>query len=518
MGRKEHLYDTYEVPIGIVLAGCVFLTIGSYLANGNGTYAYEAGNRLMYSAGMLLSRAGSFIVVNFPLWFGLKAVMKEDSRYSGAAAMIMAYGMFLVVTMLVSGGSLASTAYSSIMGISYSEAQAYTGTSVTYYPLQTGLIGAMCAALLTRWVMHRVYARSLVRPYSALGINARIILLSLFWSALAGAVIALLWPYFYHGLDAVFKAIAADMDGAHLAGYGMLDQILSLLNLNTLIRQPFWYGTYGGTWTSVAGTVFNGDAGLWQAQLASGKLSETVGQLFTPYYIMHIFALPASLAAAFTISSGSKERHQTGLLLLVSALVSVFGGTSLPLMIAAAALCPLLYLMHILLAGSMFALCHALHVNLGYITTNSLTMAAQPGTLGELISYGRYDTLLPVITKVVIIGLVYAVIYFLLTRLYFRHLAIGLFDPERCGRMTESLLQACGGLPNVRSVSASYHRLTLSLYDPSLLDRKALADLSIETLVETKDAFVLPIGAEAWMIRQDIYQRMRRYIRDVDEN
>jgi phosphotransferase system IIB component len=110
------------------------------------------------------------------------------------------------------------------------------------------------------------------------------------------------------------------------------------------------------------------------------------------------------------------------------------------------------------------------------------------------------------------------VIYFLLTRLYFRHLAIGLFDPERCGRVTESLLQACGGLPNVRSVSASYHRLTLSLYDPSLLDRKTLADLSIETLVETKDAFVLPIGAEAWMIRQDIYQRMRRYIRDVDEN
>lgn len=517
MIKREYLYDTYEVPIGIVLLGCVFLTLGGLLANGNGTYAYEVESSLVYNAGILLSRAGSFVVVNFPLWFALRAVMKEEEKYSGAAALLLSYGMFLIVTMLVSKGSLASTVYSSILGISYSEVQAYTGTTVTYYPLQTGIIGAMCSALITRSILHRVHSRSLVKPYSAMGINARIILASMFWCTAAGVLTALLWPYLYHGLDHVSALIAANMNGSHLALYGMLDQVLSLFNLNTLIRQPFWYGSYGGTWTSVAGTVFNGDASIWAAQLAAGKLSDTAGQLFTPYYILHIFALPAGLAAAFSISTGSKERHQTGFVLLMCGLVSILGGTSLPLMIAMFLLCPMLYGLHVLLTGSMFAVCHALNVNIGYVTTNALTMAAQPGSLMELIGYSRYDALLPSIYKVIAIGAAYAVIYFVLTRLYFRHFAIGLFDPERCDKVTEDLLKAAGGLENIKNVSASYHRLTLFLYDPSLLNRTALHDLHIDSVIETKDAFVLPIGASAWMIRADMRKRMRNYIRDADE-
>jgi phosphotransferase system glucose/maltose/N-acetylglucosamine-specific IIC component/phosphotransferase system IIB component len=513
--KRRISYEHYVIPIGIVLLGCVFLTLGSLLTNLNGTFSYEVDSDVVIGIGTVLYRAGNFMIVNFPLWFGLKIAMRDEEKYIAAAAVLLGYGTYLVVTMLVSQGSLGTEAYSSILGISYTKTEAYTGSTTTCYPLQTGIIGGIIAGVIVRTVVHHVHAKALIHSYSALGENGRMILASLFWCALAGLLVALAWPAVYQLIGYISDAVSASTGGFQMFVYGIMDQILSLFNLNALTRIPFWYGTEGGTWTSVAGTAYNGDVNIWMAVISTGKLSADAGKYITPYYILHIFALPAGLAAVFSMSTDGRERKRSGMILFIAALASIFGGTDLPLLIGMLILCPMLLGIHIILTGCLFGICRVMNLNLGYRTVNQVTMTAQPGSLSELVSYARYDFLQDTVTKVVIIGIIFAIIYFIIVRMYFKHFAIGLFDPDRCNEVTEKLLKALGGLDNVKEVSASFEHLTVSLYDEQIVDQKQLAELHIDEMIETKDAYILPTGAPSWMIRQNIRNRIRANSRDV---
>ena len=163
----------------------------------------------------------------------------------------------------------------------------------------------------------------------------------------------------------------------------------------------------------------------------------------------------------------------------------------------------------------MFGVFQAMHVSLGFNYTGQSTMAVNPGTLLELIQYSQNAQLQQSVMKVVIVGLIFGVIYFLMTKLYFSSLALDLFRTGQKDRIIQETIAAVGGIANIKFVHSSINRLVVSLYDPTLLDLSKLNELGSVRVYETKAGYAICFGSASTMIRKGISKEIREYIRQV---
>lgn len=504
-------YEIIKLPVGVLLLGVLLLGIGNAFTNTTFSVLYSIRQPVLLTLANLCSRIGIFIVINFPLILLLRVVSRKNGSATTVLAALFGYGAFQCATMVVSAGSLPSIAYSSILGISMNMNKAYSSQVTTIYPIQTGLIATMIVALITLIVFDRNKNRNTYGFFGFISSPCMVVFMTTFFSALAGILIGLIWPGVYACISKVIHFISADTSNPiNLALYGITDKLLSLLNQNSLIRNPFWYTVSGGSWiNTLSGTSIAGDASIWTAQMAGHSMSGVAGRFFTPYYIVNIFVLPAMLLAAFTLQTDKLERRKSALLYLSVTVISMLAGVSLPIEILLLILCPFLYILYLGGVGILYIVCQCFHVYLGFNTTGTLTMTALPGTLLELISDLKYSYLQTTIWKVCCIGMVAGIFFFILTRLYFRYLAVDLFNTGGKERLLKETLKSVGGLDNIKAVSSSCDTLTIALYDISRLNVDRLRKMGVYRVMETKAGFALSIGNSATMLKDAIRDSKR---------
>ena len=174
----------------------------------------------------------------------------------------------------------------------------------------------------------------------------------------------------------VINFIALDTTNPiNLVIYGIFDRLLSVCNLGTIIKTPFWYGTSGGSWVSIAGANVTGDVNIWTSQIEIGQVANMSGRFITPYYVLNIFAIPAMLWAFFSMQTDRLERSKLFLFYLFTTIISLFCGTILPVELVLLTLCPLLFFFHIACTGLMYGIFQAMHVSLGFRYTGFSTTA-----------------------------------------------------------------------------------------------------------------------------------------------
>lgn len=267
----------------------------------------------------------------------------------------------------------------------------------------------------------------------------------------------------------------------------------------------------------MGGASVVGDVNIWTAQFVSGRISGMSGHFITPYYILNLFAVPGMLWACYSLQTDRLEKRRTLGLFIVLTVLSYLSGTLFPLELGMIFLCPLLYFLHLGMTGILFGVLQAMHVYLGYQSTSGLVMTAMPGSLSELLVYLANPSLAPRVVMIIIVGLVYLVLYYLLTQVYFRYLAIDIFRTGGKERMVQGTLLAVGGIENVKMVHSSVHRLTLGLYDHAKLNVDLLRKLGGMRIVETKAGYAISFGAASTIVRQGIQQRMRKNMRELKE-
>lgn len=510
------LYELFKGPIEAVFIGVILMGIGNLATNNAFSTLYTITNPVILNIATIMSRTGMFIVVNFPLFFMMRIVTRKSGSGTTMLSALLGYAAFLTATMVIDNSSLPATAFSSILGISMTRSMQYSTQYMMAYPLQTGMFAALITVLITIGCFARSKKKSEYSFFGFISKSSWCMITTLFWCAAAGVLTAFAWPYFFMGLQKILDFIAVDTTNPiNLALYGITERLMNVLNLGGLVRAPFWYSNMGGSWVSVSGSSVVGDVTIWTAQSATNAVSGMTGRFITPYYILNIFAIPALLWGIFSVQTDKPMKRRSILLFVIADLVSMFTGILLPVEIALFVLCPVLFLMHVGLTGTLFALLQSMQIYLGYNMTAQMSMTAMPGTLMEAFTYISNPVLRPVLIKLLIIGVIMAVVYFCAARLYFRHMAIDLFHTGVKEDIIKSTVKAVGGIDNIRLVTSTYSALIISLQDPYKLDAARLRKLGAVKIMESTAGFKVSFGAQSTMIRMGIQKQIKETVRTV---
>ncbi len=519
MRNWRSFYEILKFPLEIIFIACIMCGAGNLLTNpALGISAYVTDDYVRAAAEILMV-TGRFIIVCFPLIFLIRLVTRRSGSGTTVLSALAGYAAYLAATVFFTRAELPATAYSSILGISVARSSIPFFNQGIHYPLQTGIAATVIVASITNWSYDRTRKRNEDGLFAFISKEASVALRTVFLCAGAGVLAALVWPYVISFIQRVIHFISVDTSNpVNLGLFGITNRLLGVMNLGTLIRTPFWYTNAGGSWVNLAGISVAGDVNIWTAQLQSNALVGMAGRFFTPYYIHNIFAVPGMIWALFSLHTDAMERRRLRIVCLIATVASLICGTLLPLELMLVLLCPLLFVFHLGYTGVLYAVCQSLHIYLGYNSTDTSTITAIPGTLPEFISYIQYPSLSKTLMYTVAIGLVSFAVYFLVTRFYFRHMAIDLFDNGNKTRLVRATIKAAGGIDNIKMTQSGISSMTISVYDPNKADMDRLKKMGAFRIYESRAGYVICFGASSTMIRMGITSAMRDAIRSVNTN
>ena len=511
MSRWNSFYEILKYPLEVLFFAYAMIGVCNLITNPVFGISYLITNEYVQAVAELIIRAAQFIIVNFPFLFLIRLAARKGGSAASIISAVSGYITYLVATMYFASTELPSTSYSSIFGLSVSNSSVSALAGSTHYPLQTGVFGVAIVSFIAIVSFNRSRNHNENSLLSFISKETLCTIRTVFYSLLAGIAVSYIWPVVINAVQEVVSFITVDTTNpVNLMLYGITDRLLSTFGLGTMIRQPFWYGTNGGSWINVAGATITGDVNVWTSQYTSYAVTGMSGRFITPYYILNIFAVPAMVLAMCTLFTEKHERRKVFILSIIAVIVSWLGGTLLPLELMLLMLAPLLYFFHLGMTGLLYAVLQSTHVYLGYRHTSSSLIAALPGTLSEFLSYMTHPDLMMTLAKIAVFGAASAVIYFLFTRFYFKHLASDLFKTGDTERMVQGTIKALGGFENIKGTSSGLSSLTVNVYDASVLNLQLLKRLGAIRVYETRYGFVISYGQASTIVRRGI----DRFIKD----
>ena len=162
MRSRHSFYEILKYPIEVLFIAWIMIGIGNLLSNGSLGIVYSIENDTIIILAEMLVKAGQFLVVNFPFIFLIRLSARQTGSATSIISSVCGYISYLTATMVFASGSLPSTAYSSIFGLSISNSASAALSHSTHYPLQTGMIGAFIVAMITLWSFNRSKVRNVL--------------------------------------------------------------------------------------------------------------------------------------------------------------------------------------------------------------------------------------------------------------------------------------------------------------------------------------------------------------------
>ena len=517
MRRWHSLLEIFLFPLKLLFVGVILIALSSLVLNANTSVFFSIRNNTVIIFANLLKTAGNFIVTNFPFFVMLKMLARRNGQGVGVVSGVLGYIVFLTVTMFMAPQDLASAAYDNILGLSLNTASMNGMSGLIQYPLQTGLLGAVCVGLVSRIAYQKSRGKLRYGLFSFIDRDTYALILAVFYSLLLGVGFSILWPYLIKALYLVFQFIASDISNPiNMFVYGLLDRTLSVLNLGGIVRYTFWFTEMGGSWLDMTGTSYAGDVAVWMAQAARNLYPTGFGRFITPYYVLNLFAIPGMLFALYTTFTDKIEKRRVRILFLIGILVSLLTGVTLPLEIMLMVTAPLLFGMHIFITGILFAVCQAMNLNLGFSFAGK-TAAAMPGNLFDLLVYIRNINAVSTIQGILILGLISFVVYFVITKLYYTFLALDLFNTGLTRKKVDGFSVAVGGIENIKMVNSSPFRLYVQVYDSNLIDYNQFKQLGASRILETRAGYAIDFGAGSTIYRRELTKRMKECKRRIGD-
>ena len=121
----------------------------------------------------------------------------------------------------------------------------------------------------------------------------------------------------------------------------------------------------------------------------------------------------------------------------------------------------------------------------------------------------KYTSLYRNLIIVVIVGVISAIVYFLATRLYFRHLSTGLIIRDEGEKMVKQIIKHIGGQENIKHVEADVTSLVITVYDKEIVHEKELMDLGSIRITRDENVYTLLYGAKSYFLQKGIINSLR---------
>lgn len=314
-----------------------------------------------------------------------------------------------------------------------------------------------------------------------------------------GAILSFIWPPIGSAI-ASFSHWAANQNPTVAFGiYGVVERSLIPFGLHHIWNVPFFFEA--GSCVNANGEQLNG---ILTCYLSADDASRAAGNGFGQLaggYMFKMFGLPAA-AIAIAHSAKPENRAKVMGIMASAALTSFLTGITEPIEFAFLFVAPVLYAMHALLAGSAF------------VVTNMLGMVH-----GTSFSHGLIDFLVlsansQKLIYFIVIGLIYAVVYYTLFRVVIK--ALDLKTPGReeeeqeqtvvlnNKEMSAALVAAFGGKSNIESLDACITRLRISVNDIELVEKAELKKLGAAGVVISGNGVQAIFGTRSDNLKTDM--------------
>jgi glucose PTS system EIICBA or EIICB component len=367
--------------------------------------------------------------------------------------------------------------------------------------LQTGVFGGIIIGLVAAWAYNK-YSKVELPQFLGFFAGKRLVpIMTAVFAIFVGLILTVVWPVVQSGMNNLSEWLMGGEVAFASFFFGMVKRLLIPFGLHHIFHAPFWFEF--GSYTTTAGEVVRGDLNIFFAQLKDG-VEITAGNFMAGEFPVMMFGLPAAALAMYHEAKDSKKKLVAGLL-FSAALTSFLTGITEPIEFSFLFVAPLLFLLHAILDGISFAIMTVLDINLGYTFS---------GGFIDFLLFGIVPNREPWLLAV-LVGLVYAVIYYVVFRF-----AIRKFNLKTPGREEEvdvaaqgtttidelpyQVLEALGGVNNIKHLDACITRLRVELNNKSIVNKDQLKKVGAAGVLEVGNNIQAIFGPRAEIIKGQI--------------
>lgn len=372
--------------------------------------------------------------------------------------------------------------------------------------IDTGVLGGILAGSVAAWSFNRFYRIQLPDYLGFFAGKRAVPIITGFLSIFLGVLLSLIWPPIGSAI-ATFSDWAAHQNPVMAFGiYGLVERSLIPFGLHHIWNVPFFYE---------AGSCVNGSGdaarGIMTCFLTANDATRAAGNGFGQLaggYLFKMFGLPA---AAIAIAHCAKPENRAKIMgiMLSAALTSFLTGITEPIEFSFLFIAPVLYAVHAVMAGLAYVLTNWLGVVHGHTFSN--------GFIDFVLQSSRAENLVLLVG----LGLVYAVLYYVVFTFMIRT-----FDIKTPGREEEEdsleststgselageLVAAFGGQGNIKSLDACITRLRVAVNEVEQVNKEELKRLGAAGVVIVTGGVQAIFGTKSDNLRTEMADWIRNH-------
>lgn len=503
-GQLQRVGKALMLPVAILPAAGILLALGNAMHNEQlVSLAPWLKHEVFVILSTIMESAGQVVFDNLPLLFAVGTALGLAGG-DGVAALAALVGY------LIMNATIGKVMHISIDQIFSFADGAKTLSQANKLPqhalilgiptLQTGVFGGIIMGALAAWCYNKFYNITLPQFLGFFAGKRFVSIVTSLVAIVTGVVLAFVWPPIQEGLNDLSNFLLNKNLVLTTFIFGIIERSLIPFGLHHIFYAPFWFEF--GSYVNQAGEVVRGDQRIWMAQMKDG-VEFTAGAFTTGKYPFMMFGLPAAAYAIYRQARPERKKIVGGLM-LSAALTSFLTGITEPLEFSFLFVAPILYVLHVLLAGTSFLVMHLLDVKIG------MTFS---GGFIDYILYGLLNWDRTHALYVIPVGIVYAIIYYFLFTFVIKHM--NLKTPGREDEVAETrdtsverlpfdVLDAMGGKDNVKHLDACITRLRVEVLDKAKVDVNALKELGAAGVLEVGNNMQAIFGPKSDQIKHDM--------------
>ncbi|MFZ8101172.1 glucose-specific PTS transporter subunit IIBC [Staphylococcus arlettae] len=507
-GQLQRIGKALMLPVAILPAAGILLALGNAMHNAQlVAIAPWLEHEVFVIISSIMESAGQIIFDNLPLLFAVGTALGLAGG-DGVAALAALVGYLIM-----------NATMGKVMNITIDDIFSYADGAKTLSQaakepenvlilgiptLQTGVFGGIIMGALAAWCYNKFYNITLPAFLGFFAGKRFVPIITSVVAIVTGVLLSFVWPPIQEGLNQLSNFLLNKNLTLTTFIFGIIERSLIPFGLHHIFYAPFWFEF--GQYVSHSGELVRGDQRIWMAQMKDG-VEFTAGAFTTGKYPFMMFGLPA---AAYAIYHNAKPERKkiVGGLMLSAGLTSFLTGITEPLEFSFLFVAPLLYVVHVLLAGSSFLVMHLLDVKIGMTFSGGFIDYILYG----LLNWDRTNALL-----VIPVGIVYAIIYYFLFSFVIKRFKLK--TPGREDEETETkdssvaslpfdVLNAMGGKKNIKHLDACITRLRVEVNEKSSVDVAALKALGASGVLEVGNNMQAIFGPKSDQIKHDILRIM----------
>ncbi|MGE8024930.1 glucose-specific PTS transporter subunit IIBC [Staphylococcus pasteuri] len=507
-GQLQRIGKALMLPVAILPAAGILLAFGNAMHNEQLVkIAPWLTNNVFVMISSIMEAAGQVIFDNLPLLFAVGTALGLAGG-DGVAALAALVGYLIMnATMGKYLNITIDDIFSYAKGakeLSQAAKQPEFALVLGIPTLQTGVFGGIIMGAVAAWCYNKYYNITLPAFLGFFAGKRFVPIATSVAAIIVGIVLSWVWPPIQTGLNDLSNFLLTKNLVLTTFIFGVIERSLIPFGLHHIFYAPFWFEF--GHYTNHAGELVRGDQRIWMAQLKDG-VPFTAGTFTTGKYPFMMFGLPA---AAFAIYKNARPERKkiVGGLMLSAGLTSFLTGITEPLEFSFLFVAPLLYAIHVLLAGSSFLIMHLLGVKIGMTFSGGFI----DYVLFGLLNWHRTNALL-----VIPVGIVYALVYYFLFDFAIRKFNLktpGREDKEQevrnssVAKLPFDVLDAMGGKENIKHLDACITRLRVEVNDKAKVDVPGLKALGASGVLEVGNNMQAIFGPKSDQIKHDMAKIM----------